>query len=306
MLGESSAPNERRRAVTDPGSTVPRRQLGRYLRQLREGAQITVKAASEALEWSPVKIWRIESGQTSMRSLDVEAMCKIYGATADVTEALMSLAKETKAKGWWHSYGDAIPEWFELYVGLESSASRLRHYAPELVPGLLQTPTYTTEVFRVGTPEIPEAELNRGVAVRLARQAILTRKLPAPPQLDVVLHESVLHRRFGTMAQTIEQLNKLNDVGSLPNASVRVLPTAAGIHRGALTGGSFAILDFSTNGRAAEPSIVYSDGLTGALYLDKPREVAAYDEVWASIWQVSLNEVESKKLITTMARSVRS
>ncbi len=41
----------------------------------------------------------------------------------------------------------------------------------------------------------------------------------------------------------------------------------AGIHRGALTGGSFIILDFSANGRAGEPSVVYSDGLTGALYL---------------------------------------
>ena len=61
-------------------------------RMKEEGAQVTVKAAAEALEWSPVKIWRIESGQTSMRSLDVEAMCKVYGAADDVTSALTSLA----------------------------------------------------------------------------------------------------------------------------------------------------------------------------------------------------------------------
>ncbi len=186
------------------GPTVPRRQLGRYLRQLREGAQVTVKAAAEALEWSPVKIWRIETGQTSMRSLDVEAMCKVYGAADEVTSALTSLARETKAKGWWHSYGDAIPEWFELYVGLESAASRLRHYEPELVPGLLQTPAYAAEVFRVGSPDRSDAEISRGVAVRLGRQAILTRKLPPAPQLEIVLHESVLHRRFGTPAHKVE------------------------------------------------------------------------------------------------------
>src|SRR5687768_16016265 len=111
--------------TTDAGSTVPRRQLGRYLRQLREDARITVKAAADALEWSTPKIWRIESGIVSMRALDVEAMCRVYGAPADITQALMGLAKETKAKGWWHSYGDAIPGWFELYVGLESAANRL-------------------------------------------------------------------------------------------------------------------------------------------------------------------------------------
>src|SRR5262249_38103788 len=67
-------------AAEDAGSTVPRRQLGRYLRQLRGAVPLTVKAAAESLEWSPVKIWRIESGQTGMRALDVEAMCRTYGA----------------------------------------------------------------------------------------------------------------------------------------------------------------------------------------------------------------------------------
>jgi len=103
-----------------------------------------------------------------------------------------------------------------------------------------------------------------------------------------------------------EQLEKVNDVGSLRNVAVRVLPMDAGIHRGALTGGSFIVLDFTANGRASEPSVVYSDGLTGALYLNKPPEVAAHNEVWESIWEVSLHEPESRKLITSMARKVRS
>ena len=88
---------------------------------------MTVKAAADALEWSTPKIWRIETGATSMRSLDAEAMCRVYGASPEMTEALMGLAKETKGRGWWHSYGDAIPEWFELYVGLEAAAVRLAH-----------------------------------------------------------------------------------------------------------------------------------------------------------------------------------
>src|SRR5258708_901857 len=104
------------------GSTVPRRQLGRYLRDLRNAARMTVRAASQRLEWSEAKLWRIETGQTSLRSLDVEAMCRLYGADPQMTEALMGLAKETKARGWWHSYGDAIPETFDLYIGLEEAA----------------------------------------------------------------------------------------------------------------------------------------------------------------------------------------
>ena len=116
------------------GSTVPRRQLGRYLRELRDRQRITVKTAAEKLEWSETKVWRIETGQTSLRSHDVELMCRIYAASADLTEALMGLAKETKAKGWWHAYGDVIPEGFDIYIGLEEAASELAAYQPELVP----------------------------------------------------------------------------------------------------------------------------------------------------------------------------
>src|ERR1700735_3589829 len=92
------------------GSTVPRRQLGRHLRDLRNKQRLTVKTAAAAMEWSETKIWRIETGQTSLRSFDVEAMCRIYGAPTDLTQALMALAKETKSKGWWQAYGDVIPE----------------------------------------------------------------------------------------------------------------------------------------------------------------------------------------------------
>src|SRR5579859_3041333 len=135
-------------AVETTGSTVPRRQLGRYLRELRNRERLTVKAAAEKLEWSEAKIWRIETGQTSLRSLDVEAMCRVYAAPTDLTEALMGLAKETKAKGWWQAYGDVIPENFDVYLGLEEAASQLAWYEPELVPGLLQTADYARAVIK--------------------------------------------------------------------------------------------------------------------------------------------------------------
>src|SRR6266487_7138147 len=162
------------------GSTVPRRQLGRYLRDLRQQQRLTVRAAAERLEWSEAKIWRIETGQVSLRSLDVEAMCKIYGATAELTEALMGLAKETKARSWWHSYGDVIPEGFDVYIGLEEAAASLSWYESELVPGLLQTDDYAHTLIKADNPGVDAREIDRRVHVRIARQALLTR-VTAPP-----------------------------------------------------------------------------------------------------------------------------
>jgi transcriptional regulator with XRE-family HTH domain len=287
--------------AADLGSTVPRRQLGRYLRKLREDGQITIKVAADALEWSAQKIWRIENGAVAMRSLDVEAMCRVYGASAEVTEALMALARETKARGWWHSYGDTIPAWFSLYVGLESAASRLRRYEPELVPGLLQTKAYTRELIDVHKPAATESDRERLTAVRMERQGLLSRRLPAPPQLDVILNEHVLRRPLRDRQAMAGQLDHLTQMADRPNVSIRVLPMNAGLHA-AVTAGAFVVLDFPTNGsRDPEPSTVYSEGLTGALYLDKPAEVGAYTAAWIRLAQAALTEGESEALIKAAA-----
>src|SRR5688572_2252912 len=133
--------------MTDSGSSVPRRQLGRFLRQAREQAQMSLEAAAAELEWSRAKMYRIEGGQTPVRKHDVIAMCSVYGARTELTEALVALAVESKSRGWWHAYGDAVPAWFELYVGLEAAASRLRQYESGLIPGLLQTRDYAAAVY---------------------------------------------------------------------------------------------------------------------------------------------------------------
>jgi transcriptional regulator with XRE-family HTH domain len=282
------------------GSTVPRRQLGRHLRDLRNRSRLTVRAAASALEWSEAKIWRIETGQTSLRSLDVEAMCRVYGAPADLTSGLMALAKETKARGWWHSYGDVIAENFDLYIGLEESASQLSWYASELVPGLLQTEDYARSVIRQGGWSAEEVE--RRVQVRMARQTLLTRAT-APPKVTVAFSETVLRRPVGGGEVMAVQLERLIEATKRPNVSIRVVPFDAGMHPGVLTR-SFVMMRFPTSrdGRATEPPTVYMDCFTGALYLDKPQEITSYEAAFAAIWTSASNEARSLSLLHEAAR----
>src|SRR3569833_3544763 len=134
--------------MSETGSPVPRRQVGRLMRQLREQAGISLMAAAEELEFSRARMYRIENGEVPVRKHDVIAMCSIYRAPSELTEVLIGLAQESKVKGWWHAYGDVVPAWFELYVGMEQAADRLRSFAPSVVPGLLQTPEYAECVFR--------------------------------------------------------------------------------------------------------------------------------------------------------------
>ena len=285
----------------DHGSTVPRRQLGRYLRRAREDAQITVKAAADALEWSTPRIWRIENGAVGMRALDVKAMCELYDASPELTEALTALARETKAKGWWQSYGDALPSWFELYVGLEAAASRIRYLQSDVVPGLLQTKAYTREIIALDDPDLAADEQERRLAVRMERQNLLTRRVPPAPTLEVILSEAVLRRPISDHEAMAGQLRYLADANDRPNVTVRILPLVNGLHRW-VAAGSFTILDFpKERGRDPEPSTVYTDGPTGALYLDKPREVDSYESIWSSASDRARDKAESSRAIRALA-----
>lgn len=288
----------------DQGSTVPRRQLGRYLRGLREERGITVKAAAALLECSFQKVWRIEKGAVPVRGTDVKILCQSYGATREMTDALVGLARETRAKGWWQSYGDAVPDWFELYVGLEGAASRIRKFEPAVVPGLLQARAYMEAVILADRPEFTGDDVRRRIEIRIERQGLLARHFPPPPRLEVIIDESVLHRAPqvpGAMAQQLWHLLKANE---LAHVSVRVLPLNAGPHRASLAG-AFTILEFPAAGaQKGEPATIYSESLTGALYLDQPKELERYEQVWSALANRALDKRESGELITKIMREM--
>ena len=288
-------------AETTAGPTVPRRQLGRHLRALRNQAKLTTKLAAQALEWSEPKLWRIETGQTALRTLDVEAMCRVYGATAEVTQGLMLLARETRGRDWWHAYDDVVPDWLNLYLGLEEAASRLLRYESDLVPGLLQTAGYARALIRADRPDIGDAEIARRVQARLARQALLSR-VTAPLTAEVLLSEAVLRRPIAGPQVMAEQLDQLADAAMLPNVSIRVVPFNAGLHRGMLSG-PFAMLRFPVNGdgQESEPPVVYVAGFTGALYLERPGEIQRYQDAYADIAAAALDEAGSRTVIRQAA-----
>lgn len=284
-------------AEATSGSTVPRRQLGRYLRDARGKARMTVRIAAGELEWSEAKLWRIETGQTALRGLDVEAMCRVYGVPDELTVALKGLAKETKEKGWWFAYGDVIPPYFNVYIGLEEAATELQDYQAEIVPGLCQTADYARTVISMDNPDVAPVEIERRVQLRMARQPLLTRTT-APVRLTAVLNEAVLRRPVGGRRVMLAQLERLRELSALPHVTLRVVPFAAGVHHGVLSG-PFTILRFPVNGdgRESEPPTVYVDGFTGALYLDKQPEIARYDMAFERILRVAAAADRSRELL---------
>ncbi len=270
------------------GSTMPRRKLGRRLRDLRNRARMTIRVAARRLEWSEAKIWRIETGQTSLRSLDVEAMCKVYGAADAELEPLAALARETKARGWWSAYGDVIGEGFDVYIGLEEAATGLSTFENEFVPGLLQTEEYMRAMLTAARPELTRVELDRRVEVRLIRQQLLTRTSD-PVRLSAIVGESLLWRCIGDSLVTAGQLAHLRHMCDRPNIDIRLVPNDSGYHEG-MASGRFVLLEFGTSDAdAVEPPAVYVENFTGSAYFDKDPEVDRYRAAFANIRAASVD-----------------
>jgi transcriptional regulator with XRE-family HTH domain len=251
--------------------TVKRRRLAAELRRYREAASLTIDEVADRLEWSTAKISRIENARNSVLPRDVKFLLGLYGLSDqdEAWDVLLTVARESRQKGWWHQYGEAVPDWFAVYVGLEAEATAIWSYDAEFVPGILQTEEYARAVHQAQLPTATEEEIERLVTVRMARQELLISD--DAPDLWLVLNEAVIRRQVGGGAAMREQLKRLTEASKRPNITLQVVPFSAGAH--SAMDGSFHLLGFPD---PSDHQIVYFEYHTGALYLEKPAEVTRY------------------------------
>jgi transcriptional regulator with XRE-family HTH domain len=277
-----------------PSPTIRRKRLGIELRRLREQAGFTCEAVGRQLECSGSRISRIETGRINVKPGDVREMLEIYGVTGAEADSLLRLAREARRKGWWHTYGRVLPTWFEAYIGLESEAIRLRDFQPLVMPGLLQTEEYARAVLRAAPNAGSTEDIERQVALRMDRQGVLAP--PGPPGLWVVLSESVLRADVGGPEVMRAQLRHLLDVAGRSNVTIQVLPSRNPAHADPIS--PFTILELP---EAADPTVVYLEHLTGALFVETADEVQRYTVIFDHLRAEALGIGQSADLIAGLA-----
>jgi transcriptional regulator with XRE-family HTH domain len=248
--------------------------LGRRLQELREKAGLTREQAARALRVAGATVRRMELAEVALKIPYVQVLLAAYGVGEEEAAAFVRLAEEANEPGWWQRYHDVLPEWFSLYVSLEGAARLIRSYEPHFVPGLLQTEDYARAVLEAGTvgQTGPEA-IERHVALRMDRQRLLERD--DAPHLWVIIEETVLRRPVSVRGEVMRaQLDKLLEYTERDRVTVQVAEFAAGPHPG--TYAPFSLFRFA---EPELPDMVYTEYLTGALYLDSRKEVSAHLEV---------------------------
>ncbi|PSR66840.1 XRE family transcriptional regulator [Nocardia sp. MDA0666] len=287
--------------MAEEDSTLPRRQLGRLLRQYREEIGLTMAQAARLVEVGTTTLHRLERGTADkVRVRIVQHLCEIYERSASETATLKHLAEQASVKNWYQEYAGLLPNNFNHYVELESAAQQLFSYQ-ELIPGQLQTEAYARTMMSGFLAET-QPELERRVDLRMKRQIIIKRKA-APVTLNVVLHESALYRLVGSRKIMSTQLRHVADASTWPNVEVRILPYSAGMPMGVLPG-PFIIMDFGLDrkGRPVEPTIVYIEAVTANIFLQKEHDVARYRAIAAAVRDASLSPMDSRILLRKAAK----
>jgi transcriptional regulator with XRE-family HTH domain len=273
-----------------------RRQLGAELRRLREQSRRTAAEVAGELGWSESKLSRIETAHSSVKNSDLGRLLDAYRVSAADRSRFTALAGLSRQRAWWEGYGEALLDPYKTLLGFEAEAGAIFAYDAIILHGLLQTNEYASAIIKaVSVGERPDV-ISQRVAVRMARQAVLTRE--PPPQLVVIIDEAVLRRPIGGRNVMRRQLMRLLEVSEQPPITIQVLPLAVGAHRG--VDGSFSILQFPTE---ADNPLAYCDGMTGGVFRSKAEDLRRYWMSLESLRATALRPEESVDFITEVGRS---
>jgi transcriptional regulator with XRE-family HTH domain len=274
--------------VASEGPRLHRRRLGAELRRLRGDRTLDDVAAATLISTS--KLSRLENGQGVPQARDIRDLVGYHQLDAQAADRLRRLATAGRSQAWWREYSNDLFGGLETYLDFESGASTIRSYAAAMVPPLLQTASYAIRLYEA-LPVVDDGSVARLVEVRGRRQQLIVEG-EQPPQLIVVLDETVIRRPFGPPDEVREQLDHLIAVSRLRHVHLRVVPFDAGLHAGIQ--GLFTILQFADD---RDRDLVAIESHTGERLLEQPSDVLEYLRIFDAITRKALNHDESRELI---------
>jgi transcriptional regulator with XRE-family HTH domain len=273
--------------------TVQRRRLFSELKVARETAALTQGQVAKAMDWSLSKVIRIENGSVGVSKNDVEALLKLYDISdSQRIDELVALARGGRERSWWSQYKGKIGPKLLQFIEYEASASAIRWFEPQFVPGLLQTADYAREVIGQFIDKPTADRVEAMVEVRMKSQELLEQ--PDAPSVRVIIDEAVMHRVIGGPRVMQAQLRHLADLATRPNVTVQILPFTAGVHRGMTR--PFVLLEFPSE---TDGEVLYLENADGELIIRDAIE--SYEEAFDGLRKLALGPPDSVKYLNKRA-----
>lgn len=269
-------------ATEDPGPAVQRLLLGDELRKLREAADMTAEAANlEVPKWYRGKLSKVERGQLRITLDEVNRLLRVYRATGEDAERVRKLATDSRRK----AQPARVPDWAKQYVRLLQSATEIRFWFGEMVPGTLQTEEYAVAQLSASL-SIPPVDVGPTAHERTQRGDRLFSE--DAPRVWIVLGEEALRRPIGGRAVLRGQLQRLRSFAEQPHISFRAVPIESGAHPA--LGCPFTLIYVEPTGT----TVAYEETLADGDYVKSPH---AYTLAFEHVSRMALSEDETVALL---------
>jgi transcriptional regulator with XRE-family HTH domain len=287
---------------TAESPAVARRRLRLALRRAREAKGFTQGEVAKRLEWSLSKVNRIESGEVTISSTDLQAMLRLFDVadTARIAQ-LTADARASRRRGWWDepAYRHHVTPATMQVLQFETEASAIRVFQPVLVPGLLQTRSYAEFQMNVWSSDLSEQVRAARLDIRMRRHEHVFER-PDTPAYFLILDESVLLRVFGGARVMAEQLQQLLGYAERPGITIRVVPMANAANLPML--GAFTLFDLGDE----ENAVLYHEGAIEDEIIHNQDLIQFHRDRFEQMWEQSLSKEATARLIAARAAELLS
>jgi len=275
-----------------------RQRLATELLRLRLDAGLSTHQLAQWIGASQSKVSKIERARVAVAIPDVRAWAKATGLSNAPVDQLVALAEraltDTLTRRTILRHG--IPANQQRLGDIERKAGLIREFAPDLIPGLLQTADYYRQILAsVCLPDTVDPAA--AIAARLDRQAVL---YDEAKQFHFVLTETAVRWRYGSAESHRIQLDRVTTVATLPNVHLAVIPqgTVAPVWHSH----GFAIFDALPD--ETDP-LVSMETLHAVLRTSEPSDVADYRDTFEQLQRVALTGEAAIQLIAAVVADLR-
>jgi transcriptional regulator with XRE-family HTH domain len=271
-----------------------REALGARFRQLRKDTGLTGKQLAERLGWSQPKVSRIERGQRTPSEEDLRAFARVVGATAEVTDELLTRVRTVHSvhAAWRRQLAGGAAVGQHDILELEASVRLVRAFEPAVIPGMLETDDYARKLFDdvVALYGIPN-DAEEAVRIRLHRQQLIHD--PAR-RFEFIIAEAALRSQVCPPPVMRAQLDLVRALSNLETVEVFILPTDAKLPFLPLHG--FWIFD---------DELVSVETVHTRVEARDPSEVALYLRVFGQLKAAAQGEEAARALLTRVIEDWR-
>lgn len=273
--------------MTSRHTTTRSRQLGAELKRVREREGCSAHDLARALGWSDSKVARMENGQRGASEVAVATYLAYFRVVGPEMDRLLAMCRDIWAKDWLQPN---VPDELRTLTTHETTATLINQYEPLVVPGLLQTESYATALFRLAG-RVPDDGIATRVRARLERQGLLAREHGVA--INFFVPEQVFRAVVGGPTVMNEQLLHIVLVSARPWCTVRIVPPSFPL---GVLGNPFQFMEYSNH-----HPVAYVENQTHSLFLESPDDIRTYRAILRTLREVTLDEGQSRDLLAQLA-----